>query len=91
MQSLTIALAATAVVAAAGKVPVVDNHQKAYATIYGGQVPQAVQPVVAQPTVVQNAANAEPTVTETVTSGAGTNALSLGAVFLAGSALLSYF
>ncbi|KAJ2785613.1 hypothetical protein H4R18_000429 [Coemansia javaensis] len=54
--------------------------------------PKYVPVPVAQPVaVVQNAATAEPTVTETVYSGAGTTALSLGAVLLSGAALLSYF
>ncbi|KAJ1744010.1 hypothetical protein LPJ78_001284 [Coemansia sp. RSA 989] len=92
MATFTIALAASAALVAANKVPI-DEHQKAYATVYGGQqyVPYA-QPVAAQPvSVVQNAAAAEPTVTQTVTNGAGSNALSLGAALLAGSALFASY
>ncbi|KAJ1847853.1 hypothetical protein LPJ70_001322, partial [Coemansia sp. RSA 2708] len=90
MQSLTIAIAASAALVAANKIPA-DQHQKAYATVYGGSnYVQYAQPVAAQPvSVVQNAASAEPTVTETVTNGAGSNALSLGAALLAGSALFT--
>ncbi|KAJ2808521.1 hypothetical protein H4R20_000848 [Coemansia guatemalensis] len=91
MQSFTVALAATAALAAANKAPAGD-HQKVYTTVYGGNYVPYAQPVAAQPvSVVQNAAAAEPTVTETVTNGAASNAMSLGAAFLAGTALLSYF
>ncbi|KAJ1846082.1 hypothetical protein LPJ73_004639 [Coemansia sp. RSA 2703] len=92
MKSITIALAATAVVVAANKIPAADDHQKVYTTVFGGGYAQNIQPVAVQPvSVVQNAGAAEPTVTETVTNGASGKVLSLGSAMLAGAALLSYF
>ncbi|KAJ2615427.1 hypothetical protein H4S08_001231 [Coemansia sp. RSA 1365] len=92
MQSLTVAFAATAALVAANKAPDAGDHQKVYTTVLGANYAPVAQPVAAQPvSVVQNAASAQPTVTETVTNGATSNALSLGAAFLAGTALLSYF
>ncbi|KAJ2083786.1 hypothetical protein H4R24_000557 [Coemansia sp. RSA 988] len=91
MQSFAVALAATAAVVAANKAPA-GNYQNGYATVPAANYVPVAQPVAAQPvSVVQNAASAEPTVTETVTNGAASNAMSLGAVFLAGTALFSYF
>ncbi|KAJ2499489.1 hypothetical protein GGH96_003480 [Coemansia sp. RSA 1972] len=93
MQSFTVAMIASAALVAANQVPA-NEHRKAYATVNGGSYgqPAYVQPAAVQPvSVVQNAAVAEPTVTETVTNGAGSNALSLGAALLAGSAVFAYF
>ncbi|KAJ1757530.1 hypothetical protein IW139_000828 [Coemansia sp. RSA 353] len=96
MQSFTVAMIASAALVAANQAPA-NEHRKAYATANGGNYAQYAQPVAVQPaavqpvSVVQNAAVAEPTVTETVTNGAGSNALSLGAALLAGSAAFAYF
>ncbi|KAJ2821291.1 hypothetical protein IWW50_004700 [Coemansia erecta] len=87
MQSFTVAIAASAALVAASKLPI-NEHEKVYNTIYGGQYVPVAQPAA---TVVQNAAAAEPTVTVTKTNGAGSNALSLGAALLAGTAIFAYF
>ncbi|KAJ2483006.1 hypothetical protein IWW56_000689 [Coemansia sp. RSA 2131] len=91
MQSFTVAMIASAALVAANQAPA-NEHRKAYATVNGGNYAAYAQPAAVQPvSVIQNAAVAEPTVTETVTNGAGSNALSLGAALLAGSAVFAYF
>ncbi|KAJ2501659.1 hypothetical protein GGH96_001732 [Coemansia sp. RSA 1972] len=69
-----------------------NSHNPGYVTV---TAPNIVQPaaVVAASTVVQNAASAEPTVTETVTNGASKiGSFGMSVVALAGSALAaSYF
>ncbi|KAJ1752202.1 hypothetical protein LPJ79_001390 [Coemansia sp. RSA 1821] len=95
---ITTALAFTAALASAQAPAGARNdyaagggHNKPYGTVAAPNIVQPAPVVAAAPTVVQNAATAEPTVTETVTNGAGSNALSLGAALLAGSALFAGF
>ncbi|KAJ1819133.1 hypothetical protein LPJ56_001728 [Coemansia sp. RSA 2599] len=91
MQSLTLALAATAALVAANNAPA-DDHQKVYTTVLGQGFYHNVQPVAVQPvSVVQNAGTDDTTVTVTHTNGAASNVLSIGSALLAGAALLSYF
>ncbi|KAJ2123562.1 hypothetical protein IWW56_005807 [Coemansia sp. RSA 2131] len=69
-----------------------NGHNPGYLTVTAPNIVQPA-PVVAANTVVQNAASAEPTVTETVTSGASKiGSIGMSVVALAGSALAaSYF
>ncbi|KAJ1942785.1 hypothetical protein FBU59_003098 [Linderina macrospora] len=87
------AIAAVAAVVAANPpvYPVANAHNNAYLTVTGP--PAIAQPpavVVAPSSVVQNAGTDETTITSTITNGAGTNALGMGAVALAGSIMMAY-
>ncbi|KAJ1814595.1 hypothetical protein LPJ56_002971 [Coemansia sp. RSA 2599] len=69
------------------------DHDRVYLTVTAPNVVQPA-PIVAQPTVVQNAGAAEPTVTVTHTNGAASalGSLGMGAVALVGSVFAaSYF
>lgn len=105
MQTFTIATIATSAALALAANPAMPANQHAkggyggaannngggggYGKAPYGGAPVAVAPV-AQPTVVQNAGAAEPTVTVTESNGAASNAFSLGSALLAGGILLSY-
>ncbi|KAJ2378656.1 hypothetical protein IW150_000659 [Coemansia sp. RSA 2607] len=101
--STAIAFAAAAVYAADVAKPAVaaernviaagGDHDRVYLTVTAPNVVQPA-PIVAQPTLVQNAGAGEPTVTVTVTNGAGSafGSLGMGAVALVGSVFAaSYF
>ncbi|KAJ1646596.1 hypothetical protein LPJ64_001932 [Coemansia asiatica] len=69
------------------------DHDRVYLTVTAPNVVQPA-PIVAQPTVVQNAGAAEPTVTVTHTNGAASalGSLGMGAIALVGSVFAaSYF
>ncbi|KAJ1934780.1 hypothetical protein EC988_008698 [Linderina pennispora] len=91
---LSAIAAAAAIVAAnppAPVYPVANAHNNAYLTVTGPPAIAQPVPVVAAPsTVVQNAGTDEVTITSTITNGAGTNALGMGAVALAGSLMMAY-
>ncbi|KAJ2850748.1 hypothetical protein IWW36_001643 [Coemansia brasiliensis] len=98
---ITTALAFTAALASAQAPAEARNdyaagggHNKPYLTVTAPNVVQPAPVVAAAPTVVQNAASAEPTVTETVTNGASSvmGSLGMSVAALAGSVLAaSYF
>ncbi|KAJ2615810.1 hypothetical protein H4S08_001080 [Coemansia sp. RSA 1365] len=77
------------------KVAPAADHDKAYLTVTAPNIVQPAPVIAATPaSVVQNAASAEPTVTETVTNGASSALGSLGmsVAALAGSVFAaSYF
>ncbi|KAJ1722808.1 hypothetical protein LPJ53_002822 [Coemansia erecta] len=88
-----VAKPAAAVAAERNVVAAGGDHDRVYLTVTAPNVVQPAQ-IVAQPSVVQNAGSAEPTVTETVTNGAGSafGSLGMGAVALVGSVFAaSYF
>ncbi|KAJ2083190.1 hypothetical protein H4R24_001020 [Coemansia sp. RSA 988] len=75
--------------------PGAADHDKAYVTVTAPNIVQPAPVIAATPaSVVQNAASAEPTVTETVTNGASSvlGSLGMSVAALAGSVFAaSYF
>ncbi|KAJ2726036.1 hypothetical protein GGI07_000819 [Coemansia sp. Benny D115] len=79
--------------AAERNVVAAGDHDRVYLTVTAPNVVQPA-PIIAQPSVVQNAGTNEPTVTVTVTNGAGSafGTMGMGAMALVGSVFAaSYF